>query len=51
MVGLRRLARAASGETTYARLARLKAVWDPQNVSRLNQNVAPGMQQPAALAE
>jgi hypothetical protein len=33
--------RAAYGEETYARLVALKRAYDPENLLRLNQNVAP----------
>ena len=33
--------RAAFGARNHARLARVKAQWDPQNVFRSNQNVPP----------
>ena len=33
--------RAAFGEGNHARLARIKARWDPRNVFNANQNVAP----------
>jgi FAD/FMN-containing dehydrogenase len=38
--GLARL-RASYGEDKYARLVELKEKWDPDNVFRLNQNIAP----------
>jgi hypothetical protein len=38
--GVARL-RASYGEDKYARLVELKHKWDPDNVFRLNQNIAP----------
>ena len=35
------LARAIYGEAKYERLVTLKRAWDPENVFRLNQNIAP----------
>ena len=34
--------RAAYGEASYRRLTALKRAWDPDNLFRLNQNIAPG---------
>jgi FAD/FMN-containing dehydrogenase len=36
-------ARSSYGADTYARLAELKATWDPTNLFRLNQNVEPSV--------
>ena len=33
--------RAAYGESTYNRLSRVKAAWDPQNIFHMNQNIIP----------
>ena len=33
--------RAAFGEAKYRRLSALKRVWDPHNLFRCNQNIAP----------
>ena len=33
--------RASYGEDKYARLVALKNKWDPDNIFRLNQNIAP----------
>jgi hypothetical protein len=33
---------ASYGEEKYRRLVELKRRWDPENLFRLNQNVAPG---------
>jgi FAD/FMN-containing dehydrogenase len=43
--------RHAYGEATYGRLARVKAVWDPENVFRLNQNIAPSADEGSAAAD
>lgn len=42
--------RQAYGEATYRRLARIKGRWDPDNVFRLNQNVAPDPDHAASRA-